>query len=171
MNISILTVGSRGDVQPYIALGAGLTKSGHVVRLPGPEIFRNLVSQSGLVFVPTHSYSPQDFIKRPDIQEAIQRGNQVKVLTTLLKESGPMMESMLTEFWEACQDADLIITSGAFYFAFEGAEKADTLGQLITTVVADTTMQAKAAEIGIRIRTENGIAAAIDVIHRHAKWQ
>ena len=123
MNISILTTGSRGDVQPYVALGVGLKHAGHVVRLPAPEIFRSLISQCGLDFVPTHSFSPQDFIKRPDIQEAVKQGNQIKVLGTLLKESGPMMEGMLSEFWDACQGSDLIITSGAFFVAFEGAEK------------------------------------------------
>ena len=123
MNISILTAGSRGDVQPYVALGVGLKHAGHVVRIPAPEVFRSLISQSGLDFVPTHSFSPQDFIKRRDIQEAVKQGNQIKVLGTLLKESGPMMESMLSEFWDACQGADLIITSGAFFVASEGAEK------------------------------------------------
>ena len=29
MRITILTVGTRGDVQPYIALGLGLQAAGH----------------------------------------------------------------------------------------------------------------------------------------------
>ena len=29
MNITILTLGSRGDVQPYVALGRGLAGAGH----------------------------------------------------------------------------------------------------------------------------------------------
>ena len=33
MHITILTVGSRGDVQPFIALGVGLKQAGHQVRL------------------------------------------------------------------------------------------------------------------------------------------
>lgn len=123
MNICILTAGSRGDIQPYVALGVGLKHAGHVVRLPAPEVFRSLISQAGLDFVPTHSFSPQDFIKRPDMQEAVKQGNQLNVLRTLLKESGPMMESMLSEFWDTCQGADLIITSGVFFVAAEGAEK------------------------------------------------
>jgi UDP:flavonoid glycosyltransferase YjiC (YdhE family) len=31
MRIFILTLGSRGDVQPYVALGQGLIKEGHQV--------------------------------------------------------------------------------------------------------------------------------------------
>jgi len=123
MKITILTAGSRGDVQPYNALGVGLKNAGHIVRFPAPETFRSLVSQAGLDFVQTHSFSPQDFIKRPDLQAAVKQGNQLKVLSTLLKEAGPMMESLLTEFWQASEAADLVITSGAFYLASEGAEK------------------------------------------------
>jgi UDP:flavonoid glycosyltransferase YjiC (YdhE family) len=48
---------------------------------------------------------------------------------------------------------------------------ADNLGQLIATVVTNSTMQAKAADIGSRIRAENGIANAINAIYRHAIWQ
>jgi len=29
MNITILTIGSRGDVQPFVALGVGLKEAGH----------------------------------------------------------------------------------------------------------------------------------------------
>ncbi|MCL5257243.1 MAG: glycosyltransferase [Chloroflexi bacterium] len=33
MRVAIVTVGSRGDVEPYIALGLGLQFGGHEVRL------------------------------------------------------------------------------------------------------------------------------------------
>jgi sterol 3beta-glucosyltransferase len=32
MRIVIIAPGSRGDVQPYVALGAGLEAAGHVLR-------------------------------------------------------------------------------------------------------------------------------------------
>ena len=33
MNVTILSAGSRGDVQPFVALGVGLARAGHRVRL------------------------------------------------------------------------------------------------------------------------------------------
>jgi sterol 3beta-glucosyltransferase len=33
MNILIITIGSRGDVQPYVALGVGLQAAGHRVTI------------------------------------------------------------------------------------------------------------------------------------------
>jgi UDP:flavonoid glycosyltransferase YjiC (YdhE family) len=36
MNIIIPTIGTRGDVQPYIALALGLAKVGHTAKLATP---------------------------------------------------------------------------------------------------------------------------------------
>lgn len=50
MNIVIHVVGSRGDVQPFVALGKELKKHGHRVRLATHLAFRNFVLDSGLEF-------------------------------------------------------------------------------------------------------------------------
>jgi len=43
MKISILTFGTRGDVQPYIALGLGLKAAGHSVTIATLKEFGPLV--------------------------------------------------------------------------------------------------------------------------------
>ncbi|CAF1120384.1 unnamed protein product [Didymodactylos carnosus] len=50
--ICIMIVGSRGDVQPFIALGKELLKVGHRVRLATHETFRKFVKENGLEFFP-----------------------------------------------------------------------------------------------------------------------
>ncbi|CAE6348717.1 unnamed protein product [Rhizoctonia solani] len=50
MNVNIMIVGSRGDVQPYLALGQKLQQYGHTVRISTHETFRDLVKGSGLRF-------------------------------------------------------------------------------------------------------------------------
>ncbi|QRW11269.1 glycosyltransferase family 1 protein [Ceratobasidium sp. AG-Ba] len=50
MNVNIMIVGSRGDVQPYLALGQKLQEYGHVVRLSTHETFRQMVKDAGLRF-------------------------------------------------------------------------------------------------------------------------
>ncbi|ORY04538.1 hypothetical protein BCR34DRAFT_572560 [Clohesyomyces aquaticus] len=51
MNIVIQIVGSRGDVQPFIALGKNLKeKHGHRVRLATHAVFKNFVEENGLEF-------------------------------------------------------------------------------------------------------------------------
>ena len=41
--IAILTYGTRGDVEPFIALGVGLQKEGHLVRLAAPAPYAALI--------------------------------------------------------------------------------------------------------------------------------
>ena len=50
MNILILTYGSRGDVQPYVALGKGLKQAGHQVTLGTSVRFQNFVEDHGLEY-------------------------------------------------------------------------------------------------------------------------
>lgn len=50
LNIVVQVVGSRGDVQPFVALGAELRKYGHRVRLATHAMFKELVTTAGLEF-------------------------------------------------------------------------------------------------------------------------
>lgn len=52
MHITILALGSRGDIQPYAALGQGLKTSGHQVRFITFESFASLVAAHDLDFHP-----------------------------------------------------------------------------------------------------------------------
>lgn len=48
--IGMLTIGSRGDVQPYVALGKGLLKEGHQVTIITHGEFREFVERHGIRF-------------------------------------------------------------------------------------------------------------------------
>ena len=50
MKVTILTIGSRGDVQPFVALGVELRDAGHEVTLAAGEGFEAFVSGRGLRF-------------------------------------------------------------------------------------------------------------------------
>jgi Glycosyltransferase family 28 N-terminal domain len=52
MHVTMLTVGSRGDVQPFVAFGVGLQDAGHRVRICTHPRFRALVEGQGLEFAP-----------------------------------------------------------------------------------------------------------------------
>jgi sterol 3beta-glucosyltransferase len=51
MKISVVSVGTRGDIQPYIALGLGLKASGHEITIGASEVHEQLVANQGLRFV------------------------------------------------------------------------------------------------------------------------
>ena len=51
LNVVIQIVGSRGDVQPFVALGKNLKENyGHRVRLATHAIFKSFVEENGLEF-------------------------------------------------------------------------------------------------------------------------
>lgn len=52
MNILIPTIGSRGDVQPFIALAQGLIGAGHKVTLASHPMMRSLVESHRVAFAP-----------------------------------------------------------------------------------------------------------------------
>jgi UDP:flavonoid glycosyltransferase YjiC (YdhE family) len=51
-HIAVLCLGTRGDVQPYVALARGLKEAGFGVTLAAGEDFRDLVTEHGLDFWP-----------------------------------------------------------------------------------------------------------------------
>ncbi|KAG6831244.1 hypothetical protein H0H87_005810 [Tephrocybe sp. NHM501043] len=61
LNIVIMIVGSRGDVQPYVALGRRLLKDGHRVRIATHETFRSFVTDNELEFFDIGG-NPQDLM-------------------------------------------------------------------------------------------------------------
>ncbi|KAJ5161084.1 hypothetical protein N7492_006476 [Penicillium capsulatum] len=52
LNIVIQVVGSRGDVQPFVALGSKLQRYGHRVRLATHATFEKIVTDAGLEYYP-----------------------------------------------------------------------------------------------------------------------
>jgi UDP:flavonoid glycosyltransferase YjiC (YdhE family) len=52
MRVTITTGGSRGEVQPYVALGLGLRAAGHEVRIAARAPYEGFVRSRGLEFHP-----------------------------------------------------------------------------------------------------------------------
>lgn len=107
MLITILTMGSRGDVQPYLALGLALKKTGAQVRLVTLEAFADFVRSLGLECYPI----PGDLagvMNSAVADNARQADNPLKFLLSFneLKKLGFAMQE---HFFAACQDADLIV--------------------------------------------------------------
>lgn len=52
LRIALLSLGSRGDVEPYVGLGSVLARRGHVVTVAAPTAFAGLVRRAGLRWHP-----------------------------------------------------------------------------------------------------------------------
>jgi len=52
MRIAIVSMDTRGGVQPYVALGVGLQRVGHDVRLVAPSDCAAMIAEAGIAFAP-----------------------------------------------------------------------------------------------------------------------
>lgn len=86
MRIAITAPGSRGDVQPYMALGKGLQEAGHAVRLVTHQNFDVLVSSHGLDFWPVGG-SAQDITQSKEMRERLGKGNFLAVMSQMAREA------------------------------------------------------------------------------------
>jgi sterol 3beta-glucosyltransferase len=119
MRMLILTVGSRGDVQPYIALGAGLQAAGHTVTLATLEAFAPLVVEHGLSFRPLRGQF-LELLQTAEGKAAI--AGKGKMLT-LLRQVRPMLRRMLDDALAASVSDELVIYHPKALGGYSIAEK------------------------------------------------
>ena len=79
MKILISTLGSRGDVQPYLALAVGLKQAGHHATLATSYNFTEWIQSHGVSAHPT-SFSVQEFMQKPETQALIKGLNPIREL-------------------------------------------------------------------------------------------
>ena len=104
MNITILTYGSRGDVQPFLPLSLGLMARGHSVKLAAPLRFKELVEEYGIKFIPLPG-EPEDLSRRLNDSDY----NFIKMVREITNHAIDIGVEMLRKTEDACKDADLII--------------------------------------------------------------
>jgi len=97
LNILVMTIGTRGDIQPYLQIGKTLkTKHGHRVRIATHPRFQNLVEQDGLMEFHSIGGDPADLMSY--------RLKSLKSKMEALQEVLTMMSQMFVGFWSACVD-------------------------------------------------------------------
>ena len=109
MQIAIIALGSRGDVQPYIALGRGLKKAGHAIRLIATQDFETLVKSHGLEFWPIRGNS-QESIEGREWREVSEKGNLIVIMRQLIKHALRSAIEWMQDALIACEGMDLLIT-------------------------------------------------------------
>jgi len=60
MNILICSLGSHGDVHPYLALGQELLQRGHAVTFATSSHYRELIERHRIAFTPIRPEAPLD---------------------------------------------------------------------------------------------------------------
>ncbi len=112
MRIDVLAIGSRGDVQPYIALCIGLRDAGHRVRIVTLGGFEDLVQPYGL-----HHLSiggrPLDMANTDAGREWVRgRTTAAGFLKGFVRLAGSLIEEGMATYWRDCSDVEAIVVSG-----------------------------------------------------------
>ncbi|MCJ1386424.1 Sterol 3-beta-glucosyltransferase [Xylographa soralifera] len=120
MRITCLTIGSRGDVQPYIALCKGLLAEGHRPRIATHAEFEPWVRKHGIDFAPVDG-DPAELMRI-----CVENG---MFTYSFLKEASVKfrgwIDELLSSAWKACQETDVLIESPS---AMAGIHIAEALG-------------------------------------------
>jgi sterol 3beta-glucosyltransferase len=86
MRIAMIAPGVAGTSNPYIALGKGLKKVGHVVRLVTQQNSEQLVSSRGIEFWPVQG-SGQDIAQSDEMRGRLEQGNFLVIMSQMAKEA------------------------------------------------------------------------------------
>jgi len=101
LNIVVMVIGSRGDIQPFIRVGKLLKeKNGHRVRIATHPAFKDFVSESGLEFFSVGG-NPSELmafmVKNPGLIP-----NMSTVMEGEIGRRREQMAEMFEGFWRAC---------------------------------------------------------------------
>lgn len=115
MKITIFAAGSRGDIQPCVALGAGLRDAGYDVRLAVPANFASFVREHNLEVSPLRG-DVQQIMSSPEARKFLEKGgnNPIRAVKAMRLLIAPVISEMINDAFEACHDADALICLGVF---------------------------------------------------------
>lgn len=110
MNIGIFTYGTRGDLQPYVALALGLMDKGHKVTLSATEDFKDFVEGFGVKFEPLWG-NAETMMNSKEGQNILQTENSIKLMKYYFKVLHDNREPLRKSYYQAISKVDFIIAN------------------------------------------------------------
>ena len=110
MNIGIFTYGTRGDVQPYIALALGLMDRGHKVTIAAPENFKSFVEGYGVAFHPLYG-NAEEGMNSSLGKSILQTENTIKLMKYFFKILNDIKVPLRQSYMDGFSKVDYIIAN------------------------------------------------------------
>ncbi|HSZ87363.1 MAG TPA: glycosyltransferase [Puia sp.] len=110
MHYGIITYGSRGDVQPYLALSIGLMERGHSVTLFANENFSSFAENFGIPFYPLPG-NIEEMVHSPEVLHVLQSGNIIGFFRELQKMSRIVQPRVNAVMLAGCAKPDVLVAS------------------------------------------------------------
>lgn len=112
MKVAILTVGSRGDVQPFLAFGAGLRAAGHDVRICTHPVHRDLVEGRGIEFAPLAQGALGRRWETEEGRRWAEHGSRrMPGFVGLIRDARSVARERLWDAAAGCEGADVVVAS------------------------------------------------------------
>ncbi len=108
MNITILTAGSQGDIQPYLALAVGLKNTGYQVKFVANVNFAGFIAGYDLDFYPIQVDSFK-FAQTPQGRAWLESDTLLKLIWNTPRVVRPVVHQIFNDVLNACQEADALI--------------------------------------------------------------
>jgi len=109
LRVVICTSGSRGDTQPYIALGLACRAAGHSVRVAVEERLKPLVEEFGLEFFKIAG-DPTAILWSKEAQVMLREGRVMSLMSKMEDYIAPYYQQALKDYESACEGADAIVS-------------------------------------------------------------
>lgn len=118
MRLLVCSVGTHGDVQPAVALAAGLQAAGHEVRFATHSAFEGLTRAAGIELVSLGGNDPRQVMR--DVQHGtIGKSTRLRLFKHLFRRHAPSPEELARQV-EICRGHDFVLTAiGSFHHAAE----------------------------------------------------
>lgn len=110
MNIGIYTYGTRGDLQPYIALALGLIDKGHQVTISATEDFKEFVEGFKISFQPLFG-NAESMMNSTEGQAILKSENPIKLMKYYFKVLHDTREPLRKSYFNAISKVDFIIAN------------------------------------------------------------
>jgi sterol 3beta-glucosyltransferase len=112
MRITIIAIGTRGDVQPYVALGLGLQQAGHDVRLATHSRFAGLAVRRGLEFAPVAEGELSRGLETDEGRRWVETTSRRRPgWLGFARDGASVVHRRLADCLDACHDTDAIVAS------------------------------------------------------------
>lgn len=109
MRIGVIALGSRGDVQPYVALGKGLKQAGYEVVMLTHDPYKGLVLGEGLEFLAIGG-NPRTIVERAMNQDRVgEKPSEFDFMRKVVPLIKPLRYEIVTRCWEGCQEVDALV--------------------------------------------------------------
>jgi sterol 3beta-glucosyltransferase len=123
LHYCLVTYGSRGDIQPFIALALGLMANGHKVTLAAPGNFKPLADSYGVDIYPLYG-DVEVMVNSPQLRECISSGSNIAFVRSMLKETHDMRGPLFNDICKACENADaMVVVNTCILYVAAIAEK------------------------------------------------